>query len=158
MRGKQPAECLTIRGALARTSPPEPTHIPRGSTNARRHRSSRMNLQQALHDLTEALNGTDRVLGQEVRLRAARRVLIMQGIEALEITPSSYPTFPAVIAAAACAPQTPARRRFAALMIHAFTVSHQPVMFVPLSRMRCGMCCSVQDTRSGARLATSVKH
>ena len=81
-----------------------------------------MDLQKALHDLTEALNRTDRVPGQEARLRGARRVLIMQGIEALEITPSSYPTFAAVIAAAACAPQTPARRRFAALMIHAFTM------------------------------------
>src|SRR5437764_15354869 len=121
MRGKRPAECLTIRGALARTSPPEPRHVPRGSTSAAPQFA--MNLQKALHDLTEALNRTDRVPGQEARLRGARRVLTMQGIEALEITPSSYPTFAAVIAAAACAPPTLAPRRFDALIIHAFTMS-----------------------------------
>jgi hypothetical protein len=81
-----------------------------------------MNLQKALHDFTEALNSANRAPARDARLRAARRILVLQGIEALEIEASGYPTLATVITAAAAAPPTPGRRSFAVLIVHALAV------------------------------------
>jgi hypothetical protein len=79
-----------------------------------------MNLQAALHDLSDTMTGADQV--SKARLRFARQILIDRGLEALKIESPSNPTLEAVIGAAAIAPQTPARRTFAVLIVHALAV------------------------------------
>jgi hypothetical protein len=81
-----------------------------------------MNLPAALRDLSNTMTGADQVSTPEARLRLARRILISRGLEALKIELSPYPTLETVIRAAAIAPQTPARRTFAVLIIHALAV------------------------------------
>jgi hypothetical protein len=81
-----------------------------------------MNLQAALRELSESLTGADQAATPEVRLRSARRILISRGIEALTSVLPPNPTLDTVIRAAAMAPQTPARRTFAVLIVHALAV------------------------------------
>ena len=81
-----------------------------------------MNLQVALRDLSETMTGADRAPTPEARLRLARRILISRGLEAVKIEPPANPTLDTVIRAAASALQTPARRTFAVLMVHALAV------------------------------------
>jgi hypothetical protein len=76
-----------------------------------------MDIQVALHDLSEAL--TDGAGTHEARLRLARRILIDRGIEALKVEFPRNPTLDSVVRAATTAPQTPARRAFAVLIVHA---------------------------------------
>jgi hypothetical protein len=81
-----------------------------------------MNLQAALRDLSDATTGADQISSPEARLRVARRILIGHALEALKIELPPNPTFETVIRAAATAPQTPERRAFAVLMVHALAV------------------------------------
>ena len=106
-----------------------------------------MNLQAALHDLSDTMTGADRVAASS-RLRLARRILIDCGLEALKIEFLQSNT-ETVIRAAAIAPQTPARRTFAVLIVHALAVRGlyqlvRPVMSAPLSKARyCTYCCGL---------------
>jgi hypothetical protein len=81
-----------------------------------------MDLQAALHDLSEALTGADRAPTPEARLRSARQILISRGLKAVTIELPPNPTLDAVIRAASKAPQTPACRAFAVLIVHALAV------------------------------------
>jgi hypothetical protein len=81
-----------------------------------------MNLLIALHELSEALTGVDRVSRPEAWLRLAQNVLIKRGVEALRVELPANPTLATVIRAAAIESQTTARRAFAVLVVHALAV------------------------------------
>jgi hypothetical protein len=80
-----------------------------------------MNLDDALHDLKRALDEQGEP-NAERRIRAARQVLVVRGIEALGIDGSTNSTLPDVVRMAADAPPTPARRAFAVLLVNALGV------------------------------------
>jgi hypothetical protein len=77
-----------------------------------------MNLDEALHDLRQALDKPN----AETRIRTARRVLIVRGEEALGIEQTGRHALHDLIAIALGAPSTVARRAFAVLIVHALGV------------------------------------
>jgi hypothetical protein len=80
-----------------------------------------MNLDDALHDLTRALDEQGEP-NAERRIRAARQLLVARGVEVLGIDHSTNVSLSDVIRMAVEAPQTPARRAYAVLLVHALGV------------------------------------
>jgi hypothetical protein len=78
-----------------------------------------MDLEQARVDLAHALE-VGAPAGE--RFRAARRLLISRGAEALQIDPAALPGLGVVLGRAARAPATLNRRAFAVLVVHALAV------------------------------------
>jgi hypothetical protein len=80
-----------------------------------------MNLEQAVHDLHQALDEQAEPNAAS-RLRAGRKVLVEQGCEALGIERSASLPLHDLIAIAVNAPPTAARRAFGVLLVHALAV------------------------------------
>ena len=81
-----------------------------------------MNLEQALHDLNQALDERAEP-NAENRIRSARQVLIVRGAEALGIRQPNNLSLNDVLKIAVNTPSTPARRAFAVLLVHALAAA-----------------------------------
>jgi hypothetical protein len=80
-----------------------------------------MNLVQARHDLAQALD-EQREPDLKRRLHAARQVLVGQGVEIPGVELPAIPSLHDIIRTAVNAAQSPARRTFAILLVHALAV------------------------------------
>jgi hypothetical protein len=80
-----------------------------------------MNLDEALHDLRQALDEQAEP-AVERRIRSARRVLVARGEEALGMERTGGHALHDLITIAVGAPSTVARRAFAVLIVHALGV------------------------------------
>ena len=78
-----------------------------------------MQLEVALRDVAAALNTEGRGRRGDARLRAARRVVVDHCAGALAISTPAHPSIAAIARLAAEAPNQPARRACALLLVHA---------------------------------------
>jgi hypothetical protein len=80
-----------------------------------------MDLEQARRDLARALDEQAEP-NTEKRAQAARQVLVAAGMEALGLDAASRPSLADAVRLAVSAPQSPARRGFAVLLVRALGV------------------------------------
>ena len=116
-----------------------------------------MDIAEALRDLGAALAAAEGARGRDARLRAARQVVADRCVTALGLELPGQPSIAAVIKLAADAPDRPARRDCAVLVVHALAVPG----LVPaacagdvysLLEARCATCCCAVRIRSVDRL------
>ena len=81
-----------------------------------------MDIAEALSDLAAALAAAEGARGRDARLRAARQVVADRCVTALGLELPGQPSIAAVIKLAADAPDRPARRDCAVLVVHALAV------------------------------------
>jgi hypothetical protein len=81
-----------------------------------------MDIAEALRDLGAALAAAEGARGRDARLRAARQVVADRCVTALGLELPGQPSIAAVIKLAADAPDRPARRDCAVLVVHALAV------------------------------------
>ncbi len=109
-----------------------------------------MNLEAALRDLATALEAADGARGRDVRLRAARQVVVRQCMAGLGVEPTGQPSVGSIARLAAEAPSRSVRRACAVLLVHALTV---PGLVPAASRRRHLRT----DGRRAARRAATVR-